>query len=67
MKFISPAVSRAISQGRQQKGMTQKDLALAIQEQITVVQQYEQGKTVPNQKVLSKMEKALGVALRGVH
>jgi len=29
------------------------------------VQQYEQGKGVPNQQVLAKLEKVLGVKLRG--
>jgi putative transcription factor len=30
-----------------------------------VVSQYEQGKAIPNQKVLSKMERALGGKIRG--
>eukprot|EP01126_Amoeba_proteus_P067304 TRINITY_DN990_c0_g1_i12.p1 TRINITY_DN990_c0_g1~~TRINITY_DN990_c0_g1_i12.p1 ORF type:complete len:138 (+),score=26.61 TRINITY_DN990_c0_g1_i12:66-479(+) len=63
---VNPAIARAIIQGRQVKGLTQKDLALAIQEKVAVVQQYEQGKAVPNQQVLSKMERVLGVKLRGL-
>jgi putative transcription factor len=32
---------------------------------VQVVQQYEQGKAVPNNAVLAKMEQVLGVKLRG--
>jgi len=32
-----------------------------------VVQEYEQGKAVPNQTILGKMERALGVKLRGTN
>eukprot|EP01126_Amoeba_proteus_P067305 TRINITY_DN990_c0_g1_i14.p1 TRINITY_DN990_c0_g1~~TRINITY_DN990_c0_g1_i14.p1 ORF type:complete len:154 (-),score=32.79 TRINITY_DN990_c0_g1_i14:152-565(-) len=63
---VNPAIAKAIIQARQVKCLTQKDLALAIQEKVAVVQQYEQGKAVPNQQVLSKMEKVLGVKLRGL-
>ena len=43
--------------------MTQKALATAINEKPTVVQQYEQGKAIPNGQIISKMEKALGKRL----
>lgn len=46
--------------------MTQKDLAYKINEKIQLVNEYESGKAAaPNQSILSKMEKALGVKLRG--
>ncbi len=60
------SVSKAISKARQEKGMTQKDLATKINEKPTVVNEYEAGKAPnPNQQILAKMERALGVKLRG--
>lgn len=77
VKTVGLAVGRKIQQGRQTKGWTQKDLAEVrtaltkntdftkqIQEKQVVVQQYENGKAIPNQKVITKLEKALGVSLR---
>ena len=51
---------KKIVQARNAKGLTQKQLAMEIQETTTVIQAYESGKAVPNQKVIAKIEKALG-------
>eukprot|EP00019_Armaparvus_languidus_P006916 CAMPEP_0168600366 /NCGR_PEP_ID=MMETSP0420-20121227/12730_1 /TAXON_ID=498008 /ORGANISM="Pessonella sp." /LENGTH=138 /DNA_ID=CAMNT_0008638421 /DNA_START=8 /DNA_END=420 /DNA_ORIENTATION=- len=56
---------KAIAQARQEKGWTQKQLATAINEKQTVVQAYEAGKAIPSNQVLAKMERKLGVSLRG--
>jgi len=58
-------VGRLIQQGRQAKGWTQKDLATSINEKPQIIQEYEQGKAVPNQNVLGKIERAIGLRLRG--
>lgn len=58
-------MSRLIQQGRQAKGMTQKELATKICEKPQVVNEYESGKAIPNQAVISKLERALGMKLRG--
>jgi len=58
-------VGRLIQQGRQNKGWTQKDLATHVNEKPQVIQEYEQGKAVPNQNILSKIERAVGMRLRG--
>lgn len=58
-------VAKLIQQSRQAKGITQKDLATKICEKPQVVNDYESGKAIPNQQVLGKLEKALGVKLRG--
>ncbi|KAJ3387607.1 multiprotein-bridging factor 1, partial [Lobulomyces angularis] len=63
---VQLTVSKAISKARTEKGLTQKDLATKINEKPTVVADYEAGKaTNPNQQILGKMERALGVKLRG--
>ncbi|KAJ3105297.1 hypothetical protein HDU96_008645 [Phlyctochytrium bullatum] len=63
---VSLSVGKAIQQARQAKGLTQKDLATKINEKQTVVNEYESGKAAnPNQQVLAKMERVLGVKLRG--
>lgn len=45
--------------------MTQKDLATKVNEKPSVINDYESGRAVPNQQVLAKLERALGVKLRG--
>ncbi|XP_064087042.1 endothelial differentiation-related factor 1-like isoform X1 [Macrobrachium nipponense] len=62
---ITVDVGRLIQQGRQAKNWTQKDLATYINEKPQVIQEYEQGKAVPNQNVLGKIERAIGLRLRG--
>lgn len=62
---VAPSVGKAIAQGRQAKSMTQKDLGTKINEKPNVVNDYEAGRAVPNQQILAKMERALGIKLRG--
>ncbi|KAF6765019.1 multi protein bridging factor 1-domain-containing protein [Ephemerocybe angulata] len=62
---IAPSVGRAIQNGRQDKQLSQKDLAQRINEKPSVLQDYESGKAIPNPQILSKLERALGVKLRG--
>ncbi|KAI3636513.1 hypothetical protein MIR68_002051 [Amoeboaphelidium protococcarum] len=65
VKTVGMEVGKAIAQARADKGMTQKDLAVKINEKQQVIQEYENGKAVPNQQILAKMERNLGVKLRG--
>jgi len=62
---VSSDVAKLIQQARQQQAITQKDLATRICEKPQVVNEYESGKAIPNQQVLAKLERALGVKLRG--
>lgn len=64
-KTVDLSVGKLIAQGRQAKEMSQKDLATKICEKPQVVTEYEQGKALPNQQILAKMERALGMKLRG--
>ncbi|KDN52818.1 hypothetical protein K437DRAFT_253752 [Tilletiaria anomala UBC 951] len=62
---VAPSVGKAIGQARQAKGLTQKDLGTKINEKPQVIAEYESGKAIPNPQILGKMERALGVKLRG--
>ena len=62
---IPPSVGKIIGQARQAKGMNQKDLAVRINEKPSVIQEYEGGKAIPSPQILAKMERILGVKLRG--
>jgi len=64
-KTVDKSVGQLIAQGRQAKEMSQKDLATKICEKPQIVTEYEQGKAIPNQQILAKMERALGIKLRG--
>ncbi|XP_030385450.1 endothelial differentiation-related factor 1 homolog [Scaptodrosophila lebanonensis] len=58
-------VGKLIMQGRQGKGLSQKDLATKICEKQQVVTDYEAGRGIPNNLILGKMERVLGIKLRG--
>jgi len=58
-------VGKLIMQGRQAKGMSQKDLATKICEKPQVIGDYEAGRGIPNQQVLGKIERVIGMKLRG--
>lgn len=58
-------VGKIIQQARIAKSLTQADLARLINEKQQIVNEYEQAKAIPNQQILAKMERALGVKLRG--
>ena len=62
---VDKDVARVMQQARIAKELTQADLARLINEKQQVVNEYEQSKAIPNQQVLSKMERVLGVKLRG--
>ncbi|WFC93559.1 multiprotein-bridging factor 1 [Malassezia brasiliensis] len=62
---VAPSVGKTIGQGRQAKGLTQKELGTKINEKPNVIAEYESGKAIPNPQILAKMERVLGVKLRG--
>ena len=45
--------------------MTQKELATKICEKPQVINEYESGKALPNNVIMMKIEKAIGLKLRG--
>ena len=42
-----------------------KDLATKICEKPQIINEYEAGKAIPNQQILAKLERNLGIKLRG--
>ena len=58
-------VGLIIQKARVEKGWTQKDLAQRLNEKPQVVNEFESGVALNNQGTLAKMERALGVRLRG--
>lgn len=62
---VSLDVGRLIMQGRQNKKLTQKELATRINEKPQVINDYEGGRAIPNQQVLAKIERIVGMKLRG--
>lgn len=62
---VSMDVGKAIQRGRQEKKLTQKDLATRVNEKPNVINDYEAGRAVPNQQLLGKIERVIGLKLRG--
>ena len=52
-----------MAKARNEKGLTQKELAARISEKPTVVTSFEQGKAIPNPGIIRKIERALGTTL----
>ncbi|KAK4387139.1 Multiprotein-bridging factor 1a [Sesamum angolense] len=62
---VPTELKKAIMQARMDKKLTQAQLAQIINEKPQIIQEYESGKAIPNQQIISKLERALGVKLRG--
>ncbi|CAL5342036.1 hypothetical protein ACSBR2_028034 [Camellia fascicularis] len=62
---VPTELKKAIMQARMDKKLTQSQLAQLINEKPQVIQEYESGKAIPNQQIISKLERALGAKLRG--
>ncbi|XP_057953089.1 multiprotein-bridging factor 1a [Malania oleifera] len=62
---VPTELKKSIMQARMDKKLTQAQLAHMINEKPQVIQEYESGKAIPNQQVITKLERALGVKLRG--
>ncbi|KAB5596123.1 Multiprotein-bridging factor 1 [Ceratobasidium theobromae] len=62
---VAPSVGKAMQTARMELKLSQKDVAAKINEKQSVLQDYESGKAVPNPQILGKLERVLGVKLRG--
>ncbi|KMS98291.1 hypothetical protein BVRB_4g093940 [Beta vulgaris subsp. vulgaris] len=62
---VPTELKKAIMQARMDKKLTQSQLAQLINEKPQIIQEYESGKAIPNQQIIGKLERTLGVKLRG--
>ncbi|KAJ3974733.1 multi protein bridging factor 1-domain-containing protein [Lentinula raphanica] len=62
---VALSVGRAMATARAELKLTQRDLAQKVNEKPSVMQDYESGKAIPSPQILGKLERALGVKLRG--
>ena len=63
IREMTHSLQKAIQQARLACKMSQKELATKLQVQLSVINDYENGKAVPNNLFISKMEKALNTKL----
>ncbi|XP_077227959.1 multiprotein-bridging factor 1a-like [Tasmannia lanceolata] len=62
---VPTELKKNIMQARMDKKFTQSQLAQMINEKPQIIQEYESGKAIPNQQIIGKLERVLGVKLRG--
>merc|ERR1712039_51869 len=60
---VSHDFKMALQQARLAKKMSQAQLATAINEKGTVINEYESGKAIPNGAIINKLNRSLGVRL----
>ncbi|CRH00154.1 multiprotein bridging factor type 1, putative [Plasmodium relictum] len=60
---VTPTFSRALQQARMNKKLTQAQLARLINESETVIKEYENGKAIPNNVIIQKLNRVLGINL----
>ena len=64
-KKVTLSLGKTIMKARNAKNISQKDFARRINEKSAIINSYEQGKAIPNNQILMKMQKILGVKLTG--
>jgi len=62
--IVSLSMAKRIAQVRCEKKLTQKDLAMKLSLDVKIIQEYENGKAIPNPNIINKLEKALDAKLR---
>ena len=65
IETVNTSISKTIREQRTKLNMKQKDLANKINVPVNVIQQYENGKSQTDIKILIKLEKALRCKLTG--
>tara|TARA_Y100000992_G_scaffold295538_2_gene256580 strand:- start:52 stop:411 length:360 start_codon:yes stop_codon:yes gene_type:complete len=60
---VSISLKKSIQQARMSKKMSQKQLAVLMNCQSSVIQQYENGQAIPNNNFICKLEKVLQTKL----
>lgn len=65
IKKVNRILSTTISKARTAKGMKQKELATKINVLPALIQKYENGQAIPDQQVINKLQRVLGIKLTG--
>lgn len=60
-KKVDVSFSIKMKQGRNNKNITQKELAQKINVKPAVINEYESGRAIPNPKTLNNIKKILGI------
>jgi putative transcription factor len=64
-KKVSHTMGSMIQQGRIAKGFkTQKELALVVGVNASIINAYESGKAIPDPSILQKLRRVLGIKLK---
>ena len=64
-KKVPLSMAKMIQQGRIAKGFkTQKDLAIAVGVNASIISAYESGRAIPDPGILQKLRRVLGVKLK---
>lgn len=64
-KKVSLSMAKMIQQGRIAKGFkTQKELAIAVGVNASIINTYESGRAIPDPAILQKLRRVLGVKLK---
>jgi putative transcription factor len=62
---VSLSTAKMIQQGRIAKGFkTQKDLAIAVGVNASIIGAYESGRAIPDVQIMQKLRRVLGVKLK---
>jgi len=56
--------AKRIRGARERRGMSQKDLAMKINERVTILSKIETGDMRPDEKLIAKLQKELGITLK---
>jgi len=64
VETVDRKISQNIQRARQAEGLSQKQLAQQVNQPLTVIQEYESGKAIPNANLINKLERVLKTKLR---
>ena len=62
---VFASLLQAIQDARLELKLSQKEVAQKVNEKPSLIQDYESSKAIPNSQILAKLERILGVKLRG--
>lgn len=63
-EILAADYSKKIIQTRNSKGLTKKEMASKLNEKLSVISSLERGELRPDDKLIRKLEKELGISLR---